>query len=74
MQNNDDITNWWYALFTLFGIAGIINVIRLFRKPPVEAHEEYEKIIDEKDKIIRELETKIEIYQQLLNHDRDSKH
>jgi hypothetical protein len=71
VQNNDGISNWWYVIFTIFGIFGIINVIKAFRAPPVEAHEEYEAIIAEKDKIIKELELTNEIYRKIIDNDRN---
>jgi len=65
VQNNDGYSWGWTIILTVFGFFGIINMIRYFKKPPIEAHEEYERIIDEKDKIIADQQRTIEIYEKL---------
>lgn len=70
MSNEKEISNWWDILLTLGGIFAVINMIRALRKPPREAHDQYEEIIMQKDKIIAEYEKKCQMYEKLLReHD-----
>lgn len=70
MQEKNGISDWWNILLSIGGVFGLLNLVRAFRSAPKEAHEEYEEIIIQKDKIIAQLEKKVEQYQRLLEHDK----
>lgn len=60
MHENDGINSFWNIFLTVSGVAGIINIVRAFRRP---TWTEFEK----KDREINILKKKIKHYQKLIN-------
>lgn len=60
MSTEKEVSNWWNILLLFGGVFAVINLIRAFSKSPKEAHEQYEEIIAQKDKIIDEQQKTIE--------------
>lgn len=70
MNSNEGSNIWWSIWISAAAIAGVINLFRLFVKSDKVGHiKELEKIIEEKDKIIQDYETKIIKYQKLIGDD-----
>lgn len=70
MQNNNGSNYLFDVLLTIGGIFGIANVVKYFNKPVEETTiKSLEQIIEEKDRIIEQLELKILRYQKILNDD-----
>lgn len=70
MNSNDNSNVLWSIWVSAAAIAGVINLFRLFIKSDKIGHiKELEKIIEEKDKIIQDYETKITRYQKLIDND-----
>lgn len=67
MQENNGVNTFWLILITLGGIFGVINFIRAFNKDEPTSAEAYEKIITDKDEIIKALEKKVEQYKKLID-------
>ena len=60
MQGNDGINNFWTLFITISGIAGIINIVRAFKRPTWDD-------MDRKDREIGILKKKIHNYQRIIN-------
>ena len=60
MQDNDGIGSFWNLFITISGIAGIVNIVKAFKRP---TWEEYEQ----KEKEIYILKKRISNYQRIIN-------
>lgn len=74
-MNSNDNSNFWYSLLVgTSAVFGGINLYRLFKRSEITTENlELQKVIKEKDKIIKWLEKKIGQYQKLIDNDTGTK-
>lgn len=60
MHDKDDINSLWGAFITVSGIAGIINIIKAFKRPTWDE-------MDKKDIQVYILKKRIKHYQDIIN-------
>jgi hypothetical protein len=64
---SNGINNVWNVFISVAAIAGVINIMRAVNKPSQNEINEYERIIEEKDKIIKQQAEKLLKYKELYD-------
>ena len=72
MPSNDGLNSVWNVFISVAAVAGLVNIVRAIGKPTKTELDEFERIIEEKDKIIEQLEEKLLKYKEL--YDTDERH
>lgn len=64
MKDNEGINSFWNVFLTIAGVAGIVNIVRAFKRPSWSELEKKEREIDI-------LKKKVQHYQKLINGKRN---